>query len=762
MSNNNVFSKNIVNKIQNSTKQNNTKQSNTTNTKLVDNIVLNVKNKLYSNLKYWLMVALPLLVLLCYLIYKFNFSSRSNNVISNMNYKKKLTNTPLLQCYQQELKYQFKFCDYYFSSSYMTPCIGNQHFDYVSNDMIAEVMQSGARYIQIPICESDVTLNAVPVVGTAEYGQRVITSINTLEIRSVLNTIRANAFKLNNKTVNYPLIIHLILNTTNTYTLNVLADSIQEILSDLLIDVATYIKFPIFLEKLCNLLGKIIIISTPGYIGTELEPYIVPSNQLFNIFHYSELVDLNLPSDTIYKTQYNNKLSGKQQAVSTLNFNNKYQDKTKGKGIDYIVNNADTIGDTILNDKEILNNITSFNKVGVTVVVPQYISDTVSSNYDISEAIYFGCQLVCMNFQINDDNMKRYLEVFKESSFRLKPSSMRFTESEEPISDLLSIYKNIVVKNNNVLNDFYYKYNNKLISLESYASPNTYLTKIENNLKFNLGTNRDTNQAGQITYNIGINQCFIVSKSTIGASENISMYIENASIPGLYITLDANTFSLQHLADNKQGLINQAFYFEKPKTSDDEQPNKGALISIRNYENKNPLYFACEHGYMKAYIDSPQVEAHNNMTFYVKEVKSNTILKIITLYDGSLKSIGNNLIGVIETNTTVGTAYVVIPTKKEGGPNFDMFKDQFTLQNKDTKNYVGVDESTGFLYDKYQYPSTSSIFSIVPENGYYSIINTKSQKLILFNSNLIKFTDANNVISNENLFKLDISYELLY
>ena len=41
---------------------------------------------------------------------------------------------------------------------------------------------------------------------------------------------------------------------------------------------------------------------------------------------------------------------------------------------------------------------------------------------------------------------------------------------------------------NNILNDFYYKYNNKLISFESYSLPNTFLTQIENYLKFNSGT----------------------------------------------------------------------------------------------------------------------------------------------------------------------------------------------------------------------------------------------------------------------------------
>jgi hypothetical protein len=730
----------------------------TTNNSLVDNIASQIKNKANSKLKYLLMASIPILLLLFYLLYNYNFNSRSAKIISSMNYKKELNHTPLKQCYQQEKKYQFKLCDYYISSSYMTPCVGNQHYDYVSNDMIEEVLKSGARYIQIPICEADVTLKSLPVVGTAEYGNRVITSLNTLDIQSVFKMINGNAFSLNNKTTNYPLIIHLILNTTNSHTLSVLADTIQDIFSDVLIKVSKYIDFPIYLEKLCNLLGKIIIIATPEYKGTKLEPFIVPTTNLFNIYHFSELTELNLPSDTLLKTSYNNKLSATQQDISTKKFFNKYQDSQRGKGIDYIIKNANSIGDTIMKDPDILNNLTSFNKVGTTVVKPHYGADVVSKNYDTSEAIYFGCQIVCMNFQINDVNMQNYLEIFKESSFRLKPTSMRFTDVEEPTTDLLALYKNIIVKDTNILNDFYHKYNNKLISFESYTMSNTFLTQIESNLKFNLGSNTNTNQSGTLTHKVGITQCFIVSKSTIGASENISMYLQSASSPGLYLTLNNTAFTLQSLAENKKGLVNQAFYFVKPKTSDKEQSNKGLMVSIKTYDSTTPLYFTYQNKNLKALNDAPQIELHNNMTFLVNEVKSQTVIKMITLFDGSLISTDSNLIGVLEKNTTDGTSYNVVPVKQSGS-NFNIFKDQFYLQNKKTNNYVSYDDATGFLYDKYSNPNQNSIYNIVMSKGSYNILNTKNQKLIVFNKNLIKFGES--ASSTDSLFKLNISYVLL-
>ena len=726
------------------------------NSSLVDSIVINVKNKLSINLKYWLVFILPVLLLLFGLLYSYNLGSRSNTVISNMNYKSNLAHKPLLQCFQQDVKYQFKLCDYYISSSYMTPCVGNQHYDYVSNDMIAEVIQSGARYIQIPICEADVGINALPVVGTAFYGEKLITSLNTLEIESVFKTIVSNAFTLNNKTTNYPLIIHLILNTTKTFTLNVVASAIKEIFNNnILVDVSKYTNFPIFLEKLCNLLGKIIIISTPGYNGTKLESYIVPSRNLFNTYLFNEIEQINLPSDTLLKQSYNNKLSSQKQKKSANTFNDKYPT------IDYIVNHVNTIGKTILNDKEILNNLTSYNKIGISLVIPNSNVDIISTNYDQTEAIFLGCQWISMNFQVNDTNMSNYLEVFKDSSFRLKPSSMRFSEKEEPITDLLDIYSKIIQKNNNILNDFYYKYNNSLISIESYSLPNTFITQVENELKFNTGTTKYTDSAGILKYKLDITQCFITRKSTIGGSGDISIYLESAALPGMYITLVGESFNLQELSLNKKGLVNQAFYIERPKSTDNEENgNKGEMISIRNFNNTNPLYLAFDNKITKAYADLPQIQAHNNMTFFVKEMKYQMIVKLITLYDGSLRSMSGNIIGVVETNTTDGTPYIVISTNKTGG-NFDIFKHQFMLQNKDTKAYVIYDDFTGFIYDRDSIPNSNGIFNLEPSNGYYKLLNIKNKNLILYDRNLIKFVESNTIISNENLFKIDISYDLL-
>lgn len=766
MSNNtniNNHYKSVVNEIKtrygnsNITNNNSLSLSNNNNDSNINKIAVKIKNHLSSNLKYWVFIVLPVLIILLYLLYQYNLGSRSRYVISKMDYKDKLENKPLLQCYQQDVKYQFKLCDYYISSSFMTPCVGNQHYDYISTDMIIEVLQSGARYIQIPICENDITEKALPVVATAEYGQQLITSLNVLDIAMVFKTIRNNAFKLNNTKVNYPLIIHLILNTKKQFTLDVVADNIQEIFGDVLVEKSNYTTHSVFLEKLCNLLDKIIIIATPEYLGTKMENFIIPTTKLFNIYHFGELAQLNLPSDTIFENSYNKKLSMKEQTRSYKLFKEKYP------SLEYVKENSDSIGETILNDKEILNNLTSFNKIGVSIVKPHKTEDVDTKNYDTTEALFMGCQFITMNFQINDAYMKNYLEIFKESSFRLKPSSMRFTEEEIPQRDYLSIYEKLLEKNENILNNYYYKYNNKPISFESYNNQTTYLTQIENYLKFRLGSDQEKDKFGIRSYNIGINQCFIIRKSTIGGSEDISFYLESAAQPGLYITLNNNIFHMERLSKNKKGLINQAFYFEKPKISDDElseNVNKGDMISIRTFNNDKVLYLANENKNVKAYSDAPQLQARNNMTFFVKSINYEMVIKIITLYDGSLKTINGNLIGVLENNTSDGTSYVVIPTS-QNKDSFNIFKDQFMLKNKEKGTYVIFDVNTGFLYDRNLEPNTLGVFNIIVDKGYYTISNVNNEQLILFNRNLVKFTNKKNIISNENMFKLDISYDLL-
>ena len=724
----------------------------------LDNLKIQIKNNLSSNLKTYLMVAIPILVLIIYIGFKYNFNARNVSSIAAMSYPAKTTPLANLPpCSTLDKSMQYKLCDYYISSSYMTPCLGNQHYDYVSVDMISTVLQSGARYIQIPICESDVGTNAIPVVGTCQYGQRVITSLNTLDVQQVLNVIRANAFLINKAKINYPLVIHLILNTRNPYTLSVLADYIRLTLSDKLCNVPTYQTFPIALEKLCNLLGQIILIATPEYVGTKLEPYIVPISSLYESYYYGDLATMTLPTSTgtssTSNSAYTNRLSTKQQTLSNARFRAKYP------SLDYIINNSSTIGATILADHEILNNLTNFNKVGITLVKPHQPTDITSANYDPTESVYNGCQFISMNFQVADDNMKNYMKIFQDTSFVLKPASMRFSEAEEPVRDLQQVYRAISPTDSRVVNRLYYEYNNLLIALESYSSPGSYLTQVESNLRFNPGSIITRDKFDNKTYSIGINQCFLITKSTVSmGTADIPMFLSSPSFNNQLITQAGNSFDLEEEKKKKTDIYSQSFVFEASAIheADDTQ-----LYLMRTITLQNPVYLANQNRLPTTYAYNPAVEAQNNMSFTIHLVPFNIQLRLMTLYDGSMKSMTGGIVGILENNTTDGTGYILeaaFTPVQSGGANFNYQKDQFFMRNGSSSSYLVYDSNTGFLYDRPGRPSSNGIFNLGIKNGFYTLTNTAGQQLILYENNLLKFVKPEAISSNENLFKITVNY----
>jgi hypothetical protein len=101
-------------------------------------------------------------------------------------------------------------------------------------------------------------------------------------------------------------------------------------------------------------------------------------------------------------------------------------------------------------------------------------------------------------------------------------------------------------------------------------------------------------------------------------------------MPGYYITMVGNIFELDVLADTSKGLVNQSFYVEKPKTVDNENGQQGNMFSLRTTDSNKPLFIAFDNKQVKAYADTPQVQAHNNMTFAINIIKFNVILNIVT------------------------------------------------------------------------------------------------------------------------------------
>lgn len=724
------------------------------------------------NLKIYTIIVTPIIIFLIYLLYKYSFTTRNNNIVKSISYASQLQLKQLPSCIDIEPKFRYKLCDYYVSSSYMTPCIGNQHYDYVSIDMIQKVLQSGARYIQLPICSETPDYQANPVVATAVYGTQVITSLNTLNIKDVLKAIKAYAFytdpteyNTESSDIRYPLIIHFILNTTNTYTLNLLSSAIKSVLLDVLLPNNKYQNFPIWLEQVCNLLNKIILIATPEYKDSNLKEIIIPTDKLFQTLYFNDINNFNVAYTSITtpittslnqrQHSYNKLLSENSQRNNNKIFNSKYP------SLQYIIDNSDTIGSTILQDTEILNNISSFNKVGMTIVTPMNPTDVLSTNFDPSNAFMNGCQFVSMNFQNNDDNISSYINIFKESSFRLKPDSLRFSETEQPIQNLKYVYSSAKTVDYQLHNTFTSRYINKFISIESYTLPNSYITASQNLLAFR-SPNRitipqitSTLLSSSIVTSIDITQCFRVNKSSLSGNE-ICVNLESAQYPNQYITVNNDSVILQPLSSISSTLRLQSFYPCMSKTNDTDIEK--TLVSFRNIDNTNPLWLCFRSKSLVALSDNNSQDSHNNMTFMVNSIPFNYLIKILTVNGGSVMST-SGVVGILANNNQSTTTYIVKPINNT---NFEDIRNniQVNIQNHDTKTYWNYRNNV--LMDDIQSPNTNSIFILQPSQNFYTISNTQGQLLSIINNINLQFVTGDDTTNQFNtLFKIELSYEKL-
>ena len=239
------------------------------------------------------------------------------------------------------------------------------------------------------------------------------------------------------------------------------------------------------------------------------------------------------------------------------------------------------------------------------------------------------------------------------------------------------------------------------------------------------------------------------------------MYLESASMPGFFITMNNNTFGLENLSKDNKYLLNQAMYIENPKTTDINIMND--MISIKTANTESQLNLASENKIVKAYANINTVEAKSNMTFIVHRKSFRYVITIITIYNGSVKTMSDEVVGVLDNNSTDGTSYFVNQHSNLNN-NFDIFKDQFTLQNTKTNTYIDFDTTTRLLYDRVSQPNTNSIFNFELQNGFYKIVSSDNSNFIMLqNRKILKLSSDSekNIMSNDNLFKIQIKYELI-
>lgn len=395
-----------------------------------------------------------LLVVLIIYLYNRTFTKLNQAKQTEITYHQSLELQKLPKCEKLKPELQHRLCDYYIAASYNTPAIGKQSVDYVSTDMVRRVLLNGARYIQIPIAADGVAYDSNPVVATADGN--IITSLNTLTIREVLAAIRDTAFKFIApestdperpiiRAINYPLILHLKIHTNNDGVLDKAAEDIQALLGDVLLSPKPYMSRPITFEPLCSLLNRVILISSPGFEASRLSELVVPVPKQFWQVIAQDSVQPDL-LDTDDQVAYFKSLGQTQQKhrVAALG---KLSELMRGSGVNGI-SAAEMIDAVLGKDAPISERLTLFNMVGMTLVEPvqkSAVSGTGaapidSPNYNPADAIMSGCQLIAMNYQTNDETMLGYINIFRKSSYVLKPSGLRLPAGESVVADVVGSF----------------------------------------------------------------------------------------------------------------------------------------------------------------------------------------------------------------------------------------------------------------------------------------------------------------------------------
>jgi hypothetical protein len=707
-----------------------------------------------KNKKYYLAIFVPILLVLLYLLYRNTFFKRSETIKETIDYQKQLELKNIKTCYQLENDYQFKLCDYYIASSFMTPSLGNLHYDYVGIEAIIQTIKSGARFIQLPICQLNVEIDSPPVIATAEEGKKVITSLNTLDIRPTLQEIKKHAFKKMDETsLNYPLFIHLNLHTDNPHTLNKLADIILDEFENKLVLPKPYYKYPIALEKLCNLVNKVVFFSTRGYADTKLKKIVVPTTRLYQELNYQDLGKYDVDEEEFNTETYGNLLSSKIQERNHQHFKDKYsdiQEKITSENED----NPFYLKDEIKSDDKVIRQLNSFNKLGLTIVTPNQSNDVIPSNFDFMEAFSYGCQFVLMNYSKKDKHMNNYIDIFKETSFRLKPARLRFEKMEIVLPDTNSDYESETILSSSPVTKlntpFLNNYINKVITIQSIAVPNNYLTSVESNLLFETVVN---------SKDLTLKNCFIVKKGNQGG-DTPSIYLQSIHNLKMIVTVnDDEAFYLQPLRKNL--YHNQHFYPILPlelDSDDSYNDTTSNTVLLQLTEPRNKKYLTYYNKLVKATHDDNSASKSNNITFKIEEHPHQILIQFITLNGKGIVSYQSGNVTLTEGGVSKSIKFILQPVNHD---KLNLIGDSFFLQNSRNNKYLKVN-TDGFLTEEVgvnNQESSSYRFLLIKEKGLYSLQN--QEQYLNHDDTVLKFKNKSESIGVGKLFKIKINYQLM-
>jgi hypothetical protein len=426
----------------------------------------NVLGKI-ANAKPYL-VTFILIVIVVFIGYYLSYYNRTGQKIQEV-LKTHKSNISFQTDYCHENYRRYNLVDFHIKSSYNPLATGFKKYDYISLNMLYQVLRLGTRYLEFQIFAKEQNNDSIPVISIGSKRGDWKMTANVLDCKEVFNLLAINGFS-QKLLENYrdPLFIFLDIKTDNVTVLNKLAEILESAFKINLLDKTyQYQSKNIAETKVCDLLDKVVIMSSGGYINSDLEKLINVSTdspslerlnysdlilqKKFNVnqpdfiltsnkisFHkgmtndYIEIHDykINLQEKNITRDMKikigNSRLPQNKTGEHLLTIDNITDKKISFKKHDKISFSREELGNTIIvqgyNINEASKNIEENNKIRLTIVIPDY--DLFSANFNPKNIWYTGTQFVAMNFQTIDDNMSMYLKFFEKRAIKLKQSSL--------------------------------------------------------------------------------------------------------------------------------------------------------------------------------------------------------------------------------------------------------------------------------------------------------------------------------------------------
>jgi len=347
---------------------------------------LSIINNLNEQYQVYIIMVFTLVILITFIIYIIYLSTLRNSECNYMNGLYPSIDGNLKAITSNDPDCSGNLFDYYIKTAYNACSGGNYKNDFVDICNLKALIKQGVRCFDFEIY----SINNQPVVSTSTLDSYYVKeTFNSINFGNVMDTIIGYAFSggtCPNSTD--PLFIHLRFKSNNKQMYSNLANIFKSYNNYMLGMNYSY-------ETIGKNLGNVPLLELQNKIGLIVDR----TNTSF--LENEELLEyVNLTSNSIFMREYT------------------YYN---------IKNNPD------------INELTEFNKTGMTIVLPDYGYNPVNPSCVVARAS--GCQMIAMRFQYVDNNLMENTLFFDQSSyaFVLKPSNLRYqpVTVSEPIPQKL-------------------------------------------------------------------------------------------------------------------------------------------------------------------------------------------------------------------------------------------------------------------------------------------------------------------------------------